>query len=135
VEGVEVEGVARKELVRQCSMKHKKLFEENGARKFEAEFTLGPILGEVTQSGDLWFQGMHSVVFECTERNSAARQLAVKKIRESDEEKIRAHEKEFEILRGLNHPNIVKAERLFVDRMRGEIFIVMERVAGKEVLE
>lgn len=48
--------------------------------------------------------------------------FAVKIVRDDDAEKIIAHEREFEILEYLHHPNVVRAVELFKDDLKGEIY-------------
>lgn len=62
-------------------------------------------------------QGMHASVFKCyhiTDENKK-KPLAVKVMREDDEEKLQAAKKEFEITKRLNHKNIVKSIELFIN--------------------
>lgn len=42
-------------------------------------------------------------------------------MRDDDEEKLIAHEREFKILKNLNHINIVKAIELFYDKQKNKI--------------
>jgi hypothetical protein len=46
----------------------------------------------------------------------------VKIARENDEEKRRAHLKEFRILQQLNHPNLPSAVELFHDEVNGVVY-------------
>ena len=55
---------------------------------------------------------------------------AVKIMRSDDEEKIRAHTQEFEILKRLDHPNVVKAKEMFTNQFKHEIHQVMEFIDG-----
>ena len=93
---------------------------------------------------------MHTVVYECTlkrkfdiddkksnstysdpDEKRVSTQLqklsvkqtkfAVKVVRDNDQEKLMAHEREFEILKKLNHPNIVRAEEIFKDDFHNTI--------------
>lgn len=102
-----------------------KQFDETRKFSFHEKYVVGRVLGE----------GQHATVSICYERTltrSAEEctpllvdklQLnayhptpyAVKKVRDDDEEKLIAHEKEFEILAKLNHKNIIKAIELFRD--------------------
>lgn len=41
---------------------------------------------------------------------------------DEDEEKLIAHEKEFEILQKLNHKNIVKAIEIFNEKTRNQVY-------------
>ena len=43
-------------------------------------------------------------------------------MRDDDNEKLLAHEKEFEILNKLNHKNIVKAIEMFHDKFKNKIY-------------
>lgn len=55
---------------------------------------------------------------------------AVKIVRSDDEEKIIAHRKEFEILKKLNHSNVVKAIEMFEDKSKHHIYQVIEFIDG-----
>ena len=61
--------------------------------------------------------------------------MAVKIIREPDEEKRMAHRKEYDITRSLDHPNIVKSHKYFFNELTENVHIVMTFVDGKEVLD
>lgn len=56
-------------------------------------------------------------------------------MREDDEEKLMAAQKEYEITRKLNHPNIVKSHEMFMNQQRKEVHLIMELINGKEVLD
>ena len=56
---------------------------------------------------------------------------AVKKMRTDDEEKMKAAQLEFDLLKNLDHPNIVKTEDLFIDKSRNTSFTIMEYINGK----
>ncbi len=60
---------------------------------------------------------------------------AVKIVRSDDEEKIMAHVKEFEILRKLDHTNVVKAIEMFEDKAKHHIYQVIEFIDGQEILD
>lgn len=47
---------------------------------------------------------------------------AVKIVRDDDQEKIIAHQREFEILSKLKHPNVVGAIELFTNEFKHEVF-------------
>ena len=63
--------------------------------------------------------------------------FAVKIIRDTtlDEEKIMAHKKEFDITSTLEHKNIVKSHEYFFNELNKHIYIVMNFIDGKEVLD
>ncbi len=63
------------------------------------------------------------------------RPLAVKMMREDDEEKILASKKEFEIMEKLSHPNIVKSMEIYVNDQKKEVHQVMEYINGQEILD
>jgi hypothetical protein len=72
---------------------------------------------------------MHSSVFKCFLRSDPQNPLsvfAVKQIREEDEEKNIVHKKEFEMMKRLDHPNIVKAHEIFVNEYKKEISIILQ---------
>jgi hypothetical protein len=48
--------------------------------------------------------------------------FAVKIVRDDDKEKIIAHLREFEILKGLRHPNVVGAIEIFEDSFKNEVY-------------
>jgi len=60
---------------------------------------------------------MHATVYKCfkIEDSDKIEPLAVKIVRDDDEEKLIAHKNEFEIMYRLDHPNIVKGIELFIN--------------------
>lgn len=58
---------------------------------------------------------------------------AVKKFRTDDEEKLGAAEHEFNLLKILDHPNIVRVEDIFIDRARNTTFTIMEYIEGEQL--
>ena len=48
--------------------------------------------------------------------------FAVKIVRDDDQEKIIAHQKEFDILKQLDHFNVVRAVEIFNNEFKNEIF-------------
>ena len=46
----------------------------------------------------------------------------MKIVRDDDNEKIKAHEREFDILKGLHHKNIVKAIEMVHDNFKNRIY-------------
>lgn len=56
-------------------------------------------------------------------------------MREDDEEKLLAAQKEYDITKKLNHPNIVKSHEIFINQQRKEVHLIMEMIDGKEVLD
>lgn len=75
---------------------------------------------------------MHASVYKCFLKSDEERlkPFACKVIREDDEEKIKVHKNEFEIMRKLDHKNIVKAYELYVNDHKKEIYIVMQYIDG-----
>lgn len=61
--------------------------------------------------------------------------FAVKIVRDDDREKINAHLREFDILKGLNHPNVVGAIEIYEDAFKKNVFQVMEFIEGQEILD
>jgi serine/threonine protein kinase len=58
------------------------------------------------------------------------KKYAVKIIRSRDEEYQNIALKEFEMLKSLDYPNIIKAKEVFCNYSRGTIYLVMELVKG-----
>lgn len=56
-------------------------------------------------------------------------------MRDDDQEKIIAHQREFEILSKLKHPNVVGAIELFTNEFKHEVFQVIEYIEGQEILD
>lgn len=56
-------------------------------------------------------------------------------MRSDDQEKIIAHEREFEILERLRHPNVVRSVEMFKNELKAQVFQVMECVEGSEILD
>eukprot|EP00347_Sterkiella_histriomuscorum_P009234 403342006 len=117
----------RQQLIKAKSEKFKKEYLNAMENSFESKYILDIPLG----------QGMHATVYKCFHINDEikVRQLAVKEMREDDEEKILAAKKEFEITRRLDHPNIVKSIEFFVNDLRKEVHQIMEFIDGKEILD
>ena len=61
--------------------------------------------------------------------------FAVKQIKQPDNTKLDGHTEEYHMLKGLNHPNIVKVVELFVNDVKGIVHIILEYVDGKEMQE
>ena len=82
-------------------------------------------------------QGMHATVFKCYAKDDIDRlyPMAVKVVREEDEEKIMVHQNEFKITFALNHTNIVKSTEIFTNNTRKEVHQVMEYVNGMEIFD
>jgi serine/threonine protein kinase len=80
---------------------------------------------------------MHSNVHKCysVDDHNKLFPLAVKITRDDDEEKKIANRNEFEILKNLNHRNIVKCHKLFENELEGEMHIIMQYIEGIEVLD
>lgn len=79
---------------------------------------------------------MHAQVFQCFRKDDPNKTPYATKIsREDDEEKRLAFKKEYEMIKDLNHINVVRAIELFDNVIKGEIQIVMEYIEGVEVLD
>jgi serine/threonine protein kinase len=110
-----------------------KAFNESRILNFDNKYVLGEKLGE----------GQHASVYKCFKRINPrtttdettpllARQMnstefdptpfAVKIVRDDDKEKIIAHLREFDILKGLRHPNVVGAIEIFEDKFKNEVY-------------
>ena len=60
---------------------------------------------------------------------------AVKIVRDDDNEKLIAHQREFEILSELKHHNVVRTKEIFHDKFKSIIYQVMEYIDGSEILD
>ncbi len=82
-------------------------------------------------------QGQHASVFKCFKLEDKEQLIpyAVKQVRTEDQEIKNAHIKEYEILKGLKHTNIIKVVEIFNEDWQSRVNIVMEFVDGKELLE
>ena len=93
--------------------------------KFEENYTLLNKLGE----------GCSSEVFKCQRKDlpndTSAIKRAVKIIRSDDDEYMAISEREYELLKSLEHPYVVKVFDLVKDR--GKLYMVMEYIEGKTV--
>ena len=80
---------------------------------------------------------MHATVYKCYMLSDVdqLQPFAVKVVREEDEEKIIAHQNEFDITQELCHPNIVRSTEIFVNTSRKEVHIVMQYVDGIEIFD
>ena len=80
---------------------------------------------------------MHASVYKCflKEDSERLKPMAVKIVREDDEEKTLIHKMEFEIMSRLSHPNITKAFEIFTNEFKKEIHIVMEFIDGSEIFD
>lgn len=56
-------------------------------------------------------------------------------MRDDDSEKIDAHEREFSILKKLDHRNVVRAVESFSDKFKHKFYQVMEFINGQEILD
>jgi len=111
----------------------KQEFMQSKIHAFHDAFVVGKKLGE----------GQHASVYQCFKRVNPRSNMeattpfkvdkmqdneyhkqpyAVKMVRSDDYEKIEAHKKEFEILKTLNHRNVVRGIELFYDDFKHEIF-------------
>lgn len=66
---------------------------------------------------------MHATVYKCFKKDDTDKlyPLAVKVIREDDEEKINAHKNEFKIMQSLDSTHIVKGYEIFVNPSKKEV--------------
>ena len=86
-------------------------------------------------------EGQHASVYKCFKRRELGSDdtlptpYAMKIIRSDDEEKRRAHVREFEILQCLSHPNICAAVEIFEDKLHNVIYQVMAFIDGQEILD
>jgi serine/threonine protein kinase len=80
---------------------------------------------------------MHASVYKCFKIDDIQQKqpLAVKIVREEDEEKILAHKNEFKIMERLNHPNVVRSFEMFINDQKKEVYQVMQYIEGKEVFD
>lgn len=96
------------------------------SRTFEDVYELGEILGE----------GTSSVVKKCYLMNDPDRKpMAVKIMRTDDEEKMNAAKSEFNLMKKLNHENIVEVKEIFVENFKHRIYTLMEYIDGKELFD
>jgi serine/threonine protein kinase len=118
---------------------------ESKKYNFNEKYVKGEKLGE----------GQHTTVWVCYERavprpindctplmakdmspeTYKPTKYAVKIVRDDDNEKLKAHEREFEILSKLNHINVVKTKEIFIDEFKSIIYQVMECIDGSEILD
>lgn len=59
----------------------------------------------------------------------------MKVVRSDDPEKLNAHRKEYEILKMLDNSGVVAAKQLYEELLKGRLFMVMEFVDGRPILE
>ena len=79
---------------------------------------------------------MHSVVYECFDKdNKNNRKLTVKVSREEDEEIKQVHKQEYLLLSELDHHNIIQAVDFFQNEFSGETHLVMKHFEGEELQE
>ncbi len=100
------------------SEKHLKHIENN----FESKYVLSNKIGE----------GQHSQVFKCFKQADTLQEepLAVKVVREDDEEKKQATRREFGLTHNLNHSNVISSVELFENEMKGEMHLVLKHADG-----
>jgi serine/threonine protein kinase len=46
-----------------------------------------------------------------------------------------AHEREFELIKNMQHPNVISGVETFFNKSRSEVSIVMEYIEGKEIFD
>ena len=93
-------------------------------KKFESKYAILDFVGE----------GTNALVKQCINRETQ-KLYAVKIIRTSDIELIKAIKSEFYIQKSLSHQNIVKAYEMFYNPVTSRIKIIMELAKGNELLE
>ena len=101
---------------------------------FQVQYERGKFLGEVSALAcyNIFSKGCSSCVYETTHRASQ-RKFAVKQMRSDNDEKIKSSIKEFQLMKKLNHRNIVKVFEMF--QSPGNVNIIMELVEGKELFD
>jgi serine/threonine protein kinase len=72
---------------------------------------------------------MAASVYKCVEKKSNIVR-AVKKMRTDDEEKMQAAANEYELLKSLEHPNIIEVYQNYLDTLRNTMYTVMEFAPG-----
>ena len=75
-------------------------------------------------------KGAHGLVKKVCLRSDSSKLFCAKIIRSDDEEVLIAIEEEYRILALLNHPGIVRAADMYVDKTIGKIVYVMEYFNG-----
>jgi serine/threonine protein kinase len=75
---------------------------------------------------------MHSIVYRCV-RKASGSIFAVKISRSDDEEKVASFRQEYEILKGLDHPNVIKVHEIFTNPLSGEVHSVMDYAKGENM--
>mmetsp|Transcript_40763 Transcript_40763/g.113317 ORF Transcript_40763/g.113317 Transcript_40763/m.113317 type:complete len:781 (-) Transcript_40763:100-2442(-) len=93
----------------------------NGSKRLLEEYSVGPTLGE----------GAFGVVYLCTKR-STGEEVAVKMV-DKVETPVEAIKREAEMLRSMNHYNIVKFHQVFFERCF--VCIVMDKYTGGDLVE
>lgn len=136
----------REDIIKERGETLQKQYAASKDLNFHDKYVLGEKLGE----------GQHASVYKCYLRKNVRNQeettpllakqmqlgdydtektFAVKIVRSDDQEKIIAHEREFQILEKLNHPNVVRAVEMFKNELKAQVFQVMECVEGSEILD
>lgn len=138
--------ISTQELIERRGNELQQDYDRNKEVNFHDRYVKGEKLGE----------GQHASVFSCFRRAvprsanectplpaallqkgdyHAEKRYAVKIVRDDDKEKIIAHKTEFGILKGLDHPNVVKMLEIFDDTFKNNIYLVMEYIEGCEILD
>jgi len=91
--------------------------EELFQSKFEKQYEKLEKLGE----------GCSSEVIKC-QHKKMTQLRAAKIIKSHDDEYIQIHKQEYEIMKQLDHPNVVKVFDLLHDELRGQLIMIMEYV-------
>jgi serine/threonine protein kinase len=94
------------------------------SQNFEEHYIMGDKIGE----------GMHSEVYKCYKHDDS-KTYAVKITREDDDEKKIAHRNEFKLTSTIIHPNIISSIDIFENNFKGEIYVVMDYIEGKELID
>jgi len=104
-------------------------------------------------------EGQHATVFKCFKRNvihdfgndsdenthdfqedssnfiKQGEEFAVKIVRSNDQEMLEAHTREFNIIKQLDHQNVIRGIELFRDDLKNEVYQVLTLFRGMELLD
>jgi calcium-dependent protein kinase len=83
---------------------------------------------------ELLGEGAYGEVYVCKHRESGA-ERAVKILQVEDEEDAEVVLSEFNILRGIDHPNLLKIYQLYEDEESGKFYIVSDLYQGGELYD
>jgi len=74
-------------------------------------------------------------VLKCFLKKNSKITYSVKITREDNEEKKIAQRNEFKLMKEIKHPNIISSIDIFENEFKGEIYMVMDYVEGRELSE